>query len=150
MLMITVFGSGIPQLILAMSITGIPSRARMIRTRTHSIKEKEFIESEKAMGASDLRTIFIHILPQTTSYLTITFSNEMSANILGMVSLSYLGVGLDPLLPSWGGMVQEGQRVVFGLPHLVLYPSIAIVITVFAMAMLSDGLRDLLDPKLRR
>ncbi len=150
MLMITVFGSGIPQLILAMSITGIPSRARMIRTQTLSIKEKEFIESEKAMGASDLRTIFIHILPQTTSYLTITFSNEMSANILGMVSLSYLGVGLDPLLPSWGGMVQEGQRVVFGLPHLVLYPSIAIVITVFAMAMLSDGLRDLLDPKLRR
>ena len=74
----------------------------------------------------------------------------MSGNILGMVSLSYLGVGLDPLLPSWGGMVQEGQRVVLGLPHIVLYPSIAIVATVFAMAMLSDGLRDLLDPKLRR
>ena len=149
MLMITVFGSGIPQLILAMSITGIPSRARMIRTQTLSIKEKEFIESEKAMGASDIRTMFLHILPACSSYLIVRFSSGLAGSVLSMTSLSYLGLGLSPLIPSWGGMVYEGQTYMFGTPHLVFYPALAICITVFGFSLLGDGVRDLLDPKLR-
>jgi len=149
MLMISVFGSGVIQMILAMSIYGIPGHARMIRNQVLSLREKEYIESEKAMGASDLRTLFLHILPACTSYLLVRFSSGLAGMILSMTALSYLGVGLDPTIANWGGMVNEGQRVMFAFPHLCLYPGLAICITVFGFAMLGDGLRDLLDPKLK-
>ena len=101
------------------------------------------------MGASDLRTLFLHILPACTSYLLVRFSSGLAGMILSMTALSYLGVGLDPTIANWGGMVNEGQRVMFAFPHLCLYPGLAICITVFGFAMLGDGLRDLLDPKLK-
>ena len=101
------------------------------------------------MGASDLRTVFMHILPACSSYLLVTFSNGLAGAILSMTALSYLGVGLDPTVASWGGAVQDGQRSMFAFPHVVLYPSLAICITVFGFSMLGDGLRDILDPKLR-
>lgn len=149
MLMISVFGSGIPQMIIALSIHGIPGLARMVRNQVLSLREKEYIESEKAMGASDLRTVFVHILPACTSYLLVRFSNGLGGMILSMTSLSYLGVGMDPTIANWGGLVNDGQKIMFAVPHVVLYPAIAISITVFGFAMLGDGLRDLLDPRLK-
>ena len=112
-------------------------------------KAKEYIESEKAMGASDIRTMFLHILPACSSYLIVRFSSGLAGSVLSMTSLSYLGLGLSPLIPSWGGMVYEGQTYMFGTPHLVFYPALAICITVFGFSLLGDGVRDLLDPKLR-
>ena len=149
MLMISVFGAGIPQMIVAMSIHGIPGLARMVRNQVLSLREKEYIESEKAMGASDIRTVFLHILPACSSYLLVRFSNGLAGMILSMTSLSYLGVGMDPTIANWGGLVSDGQKLMFALPHMVLYPALAICITVFGFAMLGDGLRDLLDPKLK-
>lgn len=149
LLMISVFGAGTFNMIIAMSIHGIPGVARMVRNQVLSLREKEYIESEKAMGASDLRTVFMHILPACSSYLLVTFSNGLAGAILSMTALSYLGVGLDPTVASWGGAVQDGQRIMFAFPHVVLYPSLAICITVFGFSMLGDGLRDILDPKLR-
>jgi peptide/nickel transport system permease protein len=101
------------------------------------------------MGASDLRTIGLHILPACSSYLIVRFSSGLAGSVLSMASLSYLGLGLSPLIPSWGGMVYEGQNFMFGTPHLVLYPALAICIAVFGFSLLGDGVRDLLDPKLR-
>lgn len=149
MLLISVFGSGIPQMIIAMSIFGIPGLARMIRNQVLSLREKEYIESEKAMGASDLRTVVLHILPACSSYLLVRFSNGLSGMILSMTSLSFLGVGMDPTIANWGSMVNEGQRSMFAFPHLVFFPALAISITVFGFAMLGDGLRDLFDPRLK-
>ncbi len=149
MLMISVFGAGIPQMMVALSMHGIPGLARMIRNQVLSLREKEYIESERAMGASDLRTIFVHILPACSSYLLVRFSNGLSGMILSMTSLSYLGVGLAPTIANWGGIIQDGQKIMFAVPHVVLYPSIAICITVFGFAMLGDGVRDLLDPRLK-
>lgn len=149
MLMISVFGSGVPQMIIAMSIHGVPGLARMIRNQVLSLREKEYIESEKAMGASDLRTVVVHILPACASYLLVRFSNGLSGMILSMTSLSFLGVGLDPTIANWGGMVNDGQKIMFAVPHVVLYPALAICITVFGFAMLGDGLRDLFDPRLK-
>jgi len=149
LLMVTVLGAGVPNLIVAMSIGGIPGLARMIRNQVLSLREKEFIESERAMGASDLRTMLLHVLPHCSSYLLVQFSSGLAGGVLSMTSLSYLGVGLDPTIASWGGMVQEGEKLMFALPHLVLFPGLVICITIFGFCMLGDGLRDLLDPKLR-
>lgn len=149
LLMVSVLGAGVPNLIVAMSVSSIPGVARMVRNQVLSLREKEYIESEKAMGASDLRTILLHILPACTSYLIVRFSSDLAGSVLSMTSLSYLGLGLNPLVPSWGGMIQEGQSVMFSSPHLVLYPSLAICITCFGFSILGDGVRDLLDPKLR-
>ena len=149
MLILSVFGSGIPQMMIALSIHGIPGLARMIRNQVLSLREKEYIESEKAMGASDLRTIFVHILPACASYLLVRFSNGLAGMILSMTSLSFLGIGMPATVANWGGLVNDGQKVMFAIPHVVLYPAIAISITVFGFAMLGDGLRDLLDPKLK-
>lgn len=149
MLMISVFGNGVPQMIIAMSIFGVPGLARMIRNQVLSLREKEYIESEKAMGASDLRTVFLHILPACSSYLLVRFSNGLSGMILSMTSLTFLGVGLDPTTASWGGLVNEGQKIMFAVPHVITIPTAMISITVFGFAMLGDGLRDLLDPRLK-
>ncbi len=149
MLLISVFGSGIPQMIIAMSAFGIPGLARMIRNQVLSLREKEYIESEKAMGASDLRTVVLHILPACSSYLLVRFSNGLSGMILSMTSLSFLGVGLDPTVANWGAMVNDGQKIMFAVPHVVMVPTFVISITVFGFAMLGDGLRDLLDPRLK-
>lgn len=149
LLMVSVFGSGVPNLMLAMSFHGIPGLARMVRNQVLSLREKEYIESEKAMGAGDIRTVILHILPACSSYLLVRFSSGLASAILSMTSLSYLGVGLDPTIASWGGMIQNSQKIMFALPHTFMVPTVAIAITVFGFAMLGDGLRDLLDPKLR-
>ena len=149
LLMVSVFGAGVPNMMLALSFHGIPGLARMVRNQVLSLREKEYIESEKAMGASDIRTVILHILPACSSYLLVRFSSGLSGSILSMTSLSYLGVGLDPTVASWGGMIQNSQKIMFALPHSFMVPTVAIAVTVFGFAMLGDGLRDLLDPKLR-
>ncbi len=149
LLMVSIFGSGTINLILAMAIGGFTGLARNVRNVVLSLREKEFIESEKAMGARDARTIFLHILPSCFSYLLVSFSSGLAGAVLSMTSLAYLGLGLSPLIPSWGGMINEGQPFMFGTPHLVFVPSVAIAITVFGFSLLGDGIRDILDPKLR-
>ncbi len=149
LMMVAIFGAGTLNLILAMAMGSIPGTARMVRNQVLSLKEKEFIESEHAMGASDVRTIFVHILPSCTSYLLVAFSSGLAGAVLSMTSLSYLGLGLSPIIPSWGGMISESQSLMFATPHMILYPCLATCITVFGFAMLGDGVRDLLDPKLR-
>lgn len=149
MLMISVFGAGVIQMIIALAIHGIPGLARMVRNQVLSLREKEYIESEYAMGASDIRTLFRHILPACSSYLLVRFSNGLAGMVLSMTSLSFLGIGLDPTIASWGGIVQDGQKLMFALPHLVFFPALVICITVFGFAMLGDGLRDRFDPRLR-
>lgn len=149
LLMVTIFGAGVINLILAMAVGGVPGIARMVRNQVLSLREKEFIESEKAMGASDIRTLLLHILPSCSSYLLVSYSSGLAGAVLSMVSLSYLGLGLSPMIPSWGGMISEGQSSLFTAPHIVLFPSLMISLTVFGFSLLGDGVRDLLDPKLK-
>lgn len=149
LLMVSIFGSGTINLILAMSVSNVPGIARMVRNQVLSLREKEYIESEKAMGAGDIRTIFVHILPACSSYLIVRFTSGLAGSVLSMTSLSFLGLGLDPTLPSWGGMINEAQANFFGYPHTVLFPALAISITIFGFTLMGDAVRDLLDPKLR-
>ena len=149
LMMVSIVGAGMFNLIVAMSVGSIPGCARLVRNQVLSLREKEYIESEKAMGASDWRTICLHILPACTSYLIVRFTSGLAGAVLSMTSLSYLGLGLDPTIPSWGGMINEAQNLFLVYPHMVFAPSIAICITVFGFSLFGDGLRDLLDPKLR-
>jgi ABC-type dipeptide/oligopeptide/nickel transport system permease subunit len=138
-------------MMLSMSIHGVPGLARMIRNQVLSLREKEYIESEKAMGAGDLRTMFIHILPACSSYLLVRFSNGLSGMVLSMASLSFLGLGLPLSIPTWGFMVSDTKEVIYSPDHfyIFMWPTLVISITVFGFAMLGDGLRDLLDPRLK-
>lgn len=149
LMIVSVLGTGVFNLILAMTINAIPGVSRAVRNQVIFVREKEFIESAKSMGASELRTIFVHILPNISNYLLVRLGGGLAGSIGSMTALSYLGLGLDPTIPSWGGIVEEGQTLMFAYPHLTFFAIGAISITVFGFVMLGDGLRDLLDPRLR-
>lgn len=148
MMMLAAFGSSIFTLVLAMSLNNIPALSRSMRNQVLFVRNKEYIESAKAMGASDLRTMFFHVLPNISNYLWIRLGGALGGTISSMTTLSYLGLGLDPTIPSWGGIVEDGQTLMFAYPHLSFFAIGAISLTVFGFVMLGDGLRDLLDPKL--
>ncbi len=147
--LVSILGSGVEKLILAMAVVNLPGIARLVRSQVLSIKEKEHIEGARAMGAPKTRIIFKYVLPLCASPLIIRFTSGLASAILTEASLSFLGVGADPRLPSWGGIISEGKAAVMAFPHLCLYPGIAIIITVLTFCILGDGIRDVLDPKLR-
>lgn len=149
LVMTQVFGPSTFNLMVALTIGLIPGITRMTRSQVLSLRQKEFIESEKAMGAGHFRIIIGHILPSCSHYLIIRFITGFAGNILATASLSYLGVGLDPSIPNWGAIVSSGQSLMLIYPHLILYPGIAITITAFAFSMFGEGMREILDPKLR-
>lgn len=149
LIMTQVFGPSMFNLMVALTIGLIPGITRMTRSQVLSLREKEFIESEKAMGASNFRIIFGHIMPSCSHYFIIRFITGFAGNILATASLSYLGVGLDPSIPNWGAIVASGQGLMLIHPHLVIYPGVAITITAFAFSMFGEGMREILDPKLR-
>lgn len=147
--LVTVLGPGTGKLIACLTIVNLPGIARLVRSQVLSIKEQEHVESAKASGASNFRIIFKYILPLCYSPLIIRFANGLSATILTQASLSFLGVGLDSRIPSWGGIIGEGRSLVMVYPHMCTYAGVAIIITVLAFSILGDGVRDVLDPKLR-
>lgn len=145
----TILGEGTFNVIFAIVICALPSLVRVIRSQVLSLREKEFVESEKAMGASDFRTIFLHILPHCSDYLLIRCATGISTTISSMSTLSYLGVGMDPTIPSWGAILADGNGYLFLYPYMCLYPGVVISLTIFGFTMLGEGLRDVLDPKYR-
>ena len=147
--LVTVLGDGIDKLIICLTVVNLPSIARLVRSQVLSIREKEFVECAKASGASSVRIMFKYILPQCFSPLIIRFTNGLGSTILTQASLSFLGVGLDPRTPNWGGVINEGKNLVMVQPHQCGYAGLAIMITVLAFSILGDGVRDILDPKLR-
>lgn len=147
----TLFENALPMM-LSLSIHGVPGLARMIRNQVLSLREKEYIESEKAMGAGDLRTMFVHILPACSSYLLVRFSNGLAGMVLSMASLSFLGLGIPVLVaPTWGSIVTENKDAIMNPEHayVFLIPTLIVSLTVFGFVMLGDGLRDLFDPRLK-
>lgn len=145
----SIFGSGVDKVILALSVVGTPSVARIVRSQVLSIKESEHVESARAMGATDLRIMFRYILPLCVSPLIIRFTTTMASAILTEASLSFLGVGVDPTVPTWGGILSTAKDFVITNPYMAIYPGLAIVVTVLSISILGDGLRDLLDPKMK-
>ncbi|MBQ6839733.1 MAG: ABC transporter permease [Oscillospiraceae bacterium] len=142
-----VFGNSYFNLILTLVIAGMGGPTRYIRAQVMSLRQKEFVEREVAMGASTPRIMFMHVLPQCSSYLLVTLGSGLSSKIMSLASMSFLGVGLPSGVPNWGTLISAGQVQLMLYPYLVFYPMIALAITNFGFSMLGDGLRDLLDPK---
>jgi peptide/nickel transport system permease protein len=120
--------------------------ARIIHGQVLNLKDREFVDAARALGVSDARILVRHILPHLVPVIVVYASLGIATNVLFEAALSYLGVGVQPPTPSWGGMISEGQTYYRAAPWLVLYPGLAIMLTVLGFNLLGDGLRDALDP----
>ena len=120
--------------------------ARVVYGQVVALREREFVTASRALGASRLMILFRHIIPQLIPTLIVWGTLGIATNVMLEASLSYLGIGVQPPTPSWGGMIQQGQSFYRTAPWLVIYPGLAIMLTVFAFNLLGDGLRDALDP----
>ncbi len=146
----SVLGEGYGNLILAMVIGGVSGTTRYSRAQIMSLRQKEFVEREIAMGASVPRIMFLHVLPQCSSYILVSFGEGLAGKVMSLATLSFLGVGLPSSVPNWGAELSMAQGSFLIYPMNVVYPMIAIAITTFGFSMLGDGLRDFMDPKTQR
>ena len=147
MVVVTVLGRSMTNLIIAIGIGGIPGFMRMSRASVLTVKGNEFVEAGRAMGLSSVRIIFAHVLPNGMAPLIISATNFMGMSILAATGLSFLGLGIPIPNPEWGSLISDGRNYLTHAPWLTIFPGIFIVITVLGFCMLGDGLRDALDPK---
>lgn len=143
-------GRGIDKAVIAISIVTIPEYARIVRGCVLSVKESEYVEAAKVIGNGDFGIIFKHILPNIMSPIVVRATLGVSTAILETSALGFLGLGVQPPFAEWGSMLGSGRGYFYNAPHIVLFPGIAITITVLAFNLFGDGLRDALDPKLRK
>lgn len=146
---VAIMGSGMSNVIVAVAIFSIPAFARLVRGNTLVLKQQTYIESARSIGASDRTIIFRHILPGTISSIMVYFTMRIGTSIITAASLSFLGLGAQPPTPEWGAMLNEARADMVMSPHVAIFPSLAIFLTVLAFNLLGDGLRDALDPKLK-
>jgi peptide/nickel transport system permease protein len=146
---IAALGPGLTNAMIAISIVGIPYYARIVRGTVLSLREREFIQAEIALGASDARIIFRHILPNVISPIIVAATLDVGWMIVMASGLSFLGLGAQPPLAEWGVMLSEGQKFIRNAPYVSLVPGAAIFVVVLCLNFLGDGLRDALDPNLR-
>ena len=142
-------GPGIVNLILALSIGGWVGYARLVRAQVLAIREREFVEAARALGASNLRIFVRHILPNIIQPLIVQSAIGMAGAVLAEATLSFLGLGVPPPTASWGSMLDEARSHLFDAPHLVLFPALAVMLCVLCFNFLGDALRDYLDPRTR-
>ncbi|MEZ5346822.1 MAG: ABC transporter permease [Pyrinomonadaceae bacterium] len=142
----------IRHLIIAMCITGWVGYARVMRGQVLKIREYDFVQAARALGASNLRQLFIHILPNAIQPLIVQASLAMAGAVLAEASLSFLGLGIPPPNPTWGTMIDEARGIdtLTNATHNLLFPGIALALTVLAFNFIGDGLREYLDPKQRK
>jgi len=142
-------GPGLINLILALSVGGWVGYARLVRGQVLAVKEREFVEAARALGASDLRIFVRHILPNIIQPLIVQSAIGMAGAVLAEATLSFLGLGVPPPAASWGSMLDGGRSHLFDAPHLVIFPALAVMLCVLAFNFLGDALRDYLDPRTR-
>ncbi|MCL2231768.1 MAG: ABC transporter permease [Treponema sp.] len=147
---IAVLGNSLENVILAIGIMAIPGYARMIRATVLAIKDQEFIEAATCLGSSRMRTLFRHVLPNCIAPIIVQMSLNFSIAILVASSLSFIGLGILPPLPEWGAMLNSGRPFIREQPWLVTFPGLAIMVVILSLSLIGDGLRDALDPRLKR
>ncbi len=140
-------GPGLLNLILALSIGGWVGYARLVRAQVLAVREREFVEAARAIGASDLRIFVRHILPNILQPLIVQAAIGMAGAVLAEATLSFLGLGVPPPAASWGTMLNDARPFLFDAPHLVIFPAIAVALCVLSFNFLGDALRDYLDPR---
>lgn len=142
-------GTGIQNTALAIAVGAVPSYARIMRATVLTIKDQEYIEAARATGASNMRILFRHIVPNTLSPIIVESTLRIGACILQISSLSFIGLGVQPPTPEWGSIMAAGREFIRDFWPIVTFPGVAIMITLFGFNLLGDGLRDALDPRLK-
>jgi peptide/nickel transport system permease protein len=142
-------GPGVFNLVLALSLGGWVGYARLVRGQVLAAREREFVEAARAIGASDLRIIVRHILPNIIQPVIVQAAIGMAGAILAEATMSFLGLGVPPPTASWGTMLNDGRAHLFDAPHLVLFPALAVMLAVLSFNFIGDALRDYLDPRSR-
>ena len=149
-LLIAIIGTGMENIMLAVGIFAIPTYARLVRSSVLVIKETEFVEAAQAMGGSSSRVLFLHIFPGTLGPIVVQSTFLIATSIRVAAGLSFLGIGVPPPTPEWGTMLADARSYMALAPHLLAIPGFALMGVVLSFNLLGDGLRDALDPKLRR
>lgn len=148
--LMTVLGSGLPNVILAIGIANVPGFARLVRGQVYIVKNEDYCMATRALGASDGRQLFVHILPNVISPLIVYATLNVAGAIISEASLSFLGLGIQPPTASWGNILRGGKDCLNTSPHIATYSGIAIVLAVLGFNLLGDGVRDIMDPKMKR
>lgn len=147
---VAILGSSMINVVIAVAVFSVPAFARLVRGNTLVLKQLTYVEAVRSIGASDWTIIMRHILPGTISSIVVYFTMRLGTSIITAASLSFLGMGAQPPTPEWGAMLNEARADMVNAPHVALFPSLAIFLTVLAFNLLGDGLRDALDPKIDR
>ena len=147
--LVAAWGAGVWTVILAVTAVLIPQTARLARASVLSLRESAFVEASRAVGARPFRIIFVHILPNSTAPILVQFTFAFAVAILIEAGLSFLGAGVPPAVPSWGNTMGEGRRAVQVAAWIIFFPGLFLSLTVLAVNLIGDGLRDALDPRLR-
>ena len=148
--LVAVLGASMTNVILALAIVYTPRVARVVRASTLVVRELLFIEAARALGVATWRILLVHILPNIASPILVQATFIFAYAVLAEAGLSFLGVGVPPALPTWGTMIASGQQFAHQAIWLVVFPGIAIILAALSLQMVGDGLRDLLDPRLRK
>lgn len=149
LIIVAMLGPSMTNIIVAIAVTSIPPFARIARAPTIAVKGREYIEAGRALGYSDRRLMGLHVLPNIFPEILVMGSLWLAAAIRTEASLAFVGLGVKPPVPTWGGMIRDGFENILDSAWLALMPGCAILVVVFALNLLGDGLRDAIDPKLR-
>lgn len=149
LIVVAMLGPTMTNLIVAIALTSIPPFARIARAPTISLREREYVEACRALGYSDARILCFHVLPNILADILVMASLWLANAIRTEASLAFIGLGVKPPTPTWGGMIRSGFENILDNAWLAVVPSLAILLVIFALNLLGDGLRDALDPKLR-
>ncbi len=142
-----ILGPSLNNVIIALSIMGWTGFARLVRGQVLSLREREFVLAARSLGASDLRIVVFHILPNVVAPVTVEATFGVASAIIAEAGLSFLGLGVQPPTPSWGAMLAEGRQFLLIAPHMTTFPGLAIMVAVLGVNFLGDGLRDIIDPR---
>ncbi len=142
-------GPGIFNLVLALSLGGWVGYARLVRAQVLAVREREFVEAARALGATDVRIVVRHMLPNIIQPVIVQAAIGMAGAILAEATMSFLGLGVPPPTASWGAMLNDGRAHLFDAPHLVMFPAAAVMLAVLSFNFIGDALRDYLDPRSR-
>lgn len=145
--LVSVLGGNLINVIIAVGVFSIPSFARIVRGSTLATRKLEYVDAVRALGATDFRIIFKHILPNIVSPIIVQATLRIGTAIIAASALSFLGLGVKPPIPEWGAMLSDGRNFMFENPHVTFFPGLAIVVVVLAFNIFGDGLRDAFDPK---
>lgn len=146
---VAALGTSLVNVLIAISISYVPTFARTVRASVLTVKDQEYIEAAKALGASDFRIIFKYILPNSMAPLIVQATLGVAGAILSIAGLSFLGLGIQPPTPEWGSMLSNARSYIREGWHLTVIPGLGIMITILALNVMGDGLRDALDPRLK-